>query len=99
MRAMVALVLFLPGCASTDWYAAGMNDGMSGAPASSREELYLAGRREGLMLYCTERRGFEAGRAGRPYGDACPDEVAADYRDGYRRGREERERSAPQKPL
>jgi hypothetical protein len=99
VRLIVAALLLLPGCASTDWYAAGMKDGAHGAPAASGDERYLAGRREGLMIYCTEKRGFDAGRAGRPYGDVCPDEVAADYRDGYRRGSEERERSAPKKPL
>lgn len=99
MRPTIAVLLLLSGCASTDWYAAGMKDGTAGADATSRDELYLAGRREGLMLYCTEQRGFDAGRAGRPYGEACPDEIAADYRDGYRRGREEHERSAPKKPL
>jgi hypothetical protein len=51
------------------------------------------------MIYCTEQRGFDDGKAGRPYGSACPDEVAADYRDGWQRGREAREKSEPKKPL
>jgi hypothetical protein len=99
MRPSLPILLLLSACATTDWYAAGMKDGTGGAPAASRDERYLAGRREGLMLYCTEQRGFDAGRAGIPYGDACPDEVAADYRDGYRLGREAREKSEAKKPL
>lgn len=99
MRRALPILFLLCACASTDWYAAGAKDGESGAPAASRDERYVAGRREGLMIYCTEQRGFDAGRAGRPYGDVCPDEVAADYRDGYRRGHEERGKSGAKKPL
>jgi|SRR6185503_15192307 len=99
MRPAPMVLLLLSACASTDWYAEGVRDGTGGAPAASRDERYLAGRREGLMLYCTEQRGFDDARAGRPYGDACPDEVAADYRDGYRRGREARGKSGAKKPL
>ena len=107
MRHAIALSWFIlatclalaAGCASPDRYADGMSDGARGASSASRDEQYEAGRREGLMLYCTEQRGFDEGRAGRPYGSACPDELAADYRDGYRRGREAREKSEPKKPL
>ena len=100
MRRVLALsALLLAACASTDWYAAGLQDGRHGAPAASRDEQYEAGRREGLMIYCTEQRGFDEGKAGRPYGATCPDELASDYRDGYRRGRETREKSEPKKPL
>jgi hypothetical protein len=96
--AVTALAL-AAACASPDRYAAGLQDGTRGAPAASGDEQYQAGRREGLMLYCTEQRGFDEGRAGQPYGNLCPDELAADYRDGYRRGRELREKSEAKKPL
>lgn len=90
-------------CLHADWYALGVEDGAKGnalerlgahrracagygvAPDAER---YLAGRREGLMAFCTYDRGFAEGRAGRAYGSVCPDEVAADFRDGYGRGRE-----------
>jgi hypothetical protein len=101
MRRAIAVpcLLLAAACASPDRYAEGMRDGARGAPSASREEHYEAGRREGLMLYCTEQRGFEEGRAGRPYGSVCPEELAADYRDGYRRGREAREKPQAEKPL
>lgn len=97
--AIAALSMVLAACASPDWYAVGLQDGTRGGPAASTDEQYQAGRREGLMIYCTEQRGFEEGQAGRAYGTTCPDELAADYRDGYRRGREAREKSRPGKPL
>lgn len=95
----VSCLILAAACASPDRYAEGMRDGTRGAPSASHDEQYEAGRREGLMIYCTEQRGFDEGKAGRPYGSACPDEVAADYRDGWQRGREAREKSGPKKPL
>ena len=95
----IACLVLAAACASPDRYAEGLRDGTRGAPSASADEQYEAGRREGLMIYCTEQRGFDEGQAGRPYGTLCPDELAADYRDGYRRGREARGKSAPEKPL
>ena len=66
-------------CRNQDWYGIGADDGYDGAPASKidahREacaeygiepdtEQYEAGRRDGLVHYCTVKRGFEIGRAG-----------------------------------
>lgn len=90
-------------CRSADWYAIGAEDGARGRALerlgehrracaefgiSPDAERYIAGRREGLMAFCTYDRGFAEGRAGRAYGSVCPDEVAADFREGYGRGRE-----------
>jgi hypothetical protein len=90
-------------CLHADWYAIGVEDGAKGSAlerlgahrracaeygVAPNAEAYVAGRREGLMAFCTYDRGFAEGREGRAYGSVCPDEVAADFRDGYARGRE-----------
>ena len=89
-------------CLHADWYAVGVEDGAKGLPlerlgehrracaeygVAPNAESYMAGRREGLMAFCTYDRGVAEGRAGRAYGSVCPQEVAADFREGYARGR------------
>ena len=89
-------------CLHADWYAVGVEDGAKGRPlerlgehrracaeyaVAPNGEAYMAGRREGLMAFCTYERGVAEGRAGHAYGSVCPQEVAADFREGYARGR------------
>ncbi len=90
-------------CRSADWYAIGLEDGARGRAierlgdhrracathnVAPNVERYVAGRKEGLMSFCTYHRGFAEGRAGRPYAAACPEPSAASFVGGYQRGRE-----------
>ena len=89
-------------CRNQDWYGIGADDGYDGAPASKidahREacaeygiepdtEQYEAGRRDGLVHYCTVKRGFEIGRQGLQYGGACPAGSDREFLRGHDLGR------------
>ena len=90
-------------CRTADWYAVGLEDGARGRAierlgehrracakhnVAPNAERYVAGRKEGLMSFCTYHRGFAEGRAARPYAAACPEPSAASFVHGYQRGRE-----------
>jgi hypothetical protein len=90
-------------CRTADWYAIGLEDGAHGRAierlgdhrracakhnVSPNAERYAAGRKEGLMSFCTYHRGFAEGRAGRPNGAVCPEPWATSFAGGYQRGRE-----------
>ena len=89
-------------CRDQDWYGIGADDGYDGAPAAKidahREacaefgiepdaEQYEAGRRDGLVHYCTVLRGFEIGREGLPYGGGCPAGSDREFLRGHDLGR------------
>ena len=89
-------------CRNQDWYGIGADDGYDGAPASKvdahREacaeygvepdvEQYEAGRRDGLVHYCTVARGLEIGREGRSYGGGCPAGSDREFLRGHGLGR------------
>ena len=89
-------------CRDQDWYGIGADDGYDGAPASQidahREacaefgiepdaEQYEAGRRDGLVQYCTVTRGFETGRDGSQYRGGCPAGSDREFLRGYDLGR------------
>jgi hypothetical protein len=74
-------------CLSGDWRGLGMKDGVNGelavrieehrkacAEHSIRpdEELYMAGRAEGLREYCQIDNAFQSGLKGRQYQGVCP---------------------------
>ena len=90
-------------CAGADWRALGLADGASGtdgfAPRAAAcgeagfaadRAAYDAGWREGLARYCTASSGYEAGRAGEAYADACDAAPDLAYREGFARGRADR---------
>jgi hypothetical protein len=88
-------------CRNEDWYDIGLDDGYDGAPASEvarhREactpygiepdvEQYEAGRRDGLVHYCTVQRGLELGRKGMSYGGGCPEGTDREFLRGHALG-------------
>lgn len=88
-------------CMAGDWSGQGYADGQSGLTMSRLDEhaeacakhgvapdaaAYAAGRRQGLLQYCTPRRGFEVGRTGSGYAGVCPSDLEADFMYGYRDG-------------
>ena len=88
-------------CMAGDWSGQGYADGQSGLTMSRLDEhaeacakhgvtpdaaAYAAGRRQGLLQYCTPHRGFEVGRTGSGYAGVCPSELEADFMYGYRDG-------------
>src|ERR1700679_782979 len=90
-------------CRKGDWYEKGTRDGAHGkAPATLATyaracaefrirpdaQAWQAGHREGLARYCTEAHGYDAGKNGSTYQNACaerPREEAAFF-SGYGRG-------------
>ena len=89
-------------CRDQDWYGIGADDGYDGGPASQIDahraacaefgiepdtEQYEAGRRDGLVQYCTVSRGFDIGRDGSLYGGGCPEGSDREFLRGYDLGR------------
>jgi hypothetical protein len=91
-------------CRNADWRQIGYTDGVEGYPGSRIQDhasacassdvtpdlsAYLAGRADGLKLYCQPEKGFDVGRRGRPdnAGD-CPEPMRAVFLDQYQRGRQ-----------
>jgi hypothetical protein len=89
-------------CRDQDWYGIGADDGYDGAPASQIDEhreacakygvepdreQYEAGRRDGLVHYCTVTRGFEIGRQGSMYSGGCPAGSDREFLRGHNLGR------------
>ncbi len=90
-------------CLTADWHSIGYEDGAAGlqiAQLSKRREAcadhgvrpdtaaYRAGRDEGLLLYCTEHRGFRLGNAGGSYSGVCPADLEGLFLRGHQAGRE-----------
>ncbi len=88
-------------CMAGDWSGQGYTDGLSGLTMSRLDDhakacaehgvtpdatAYAAGRREGLVHYCTPAKGFEVGRTGSGYAGVCPPELEAEFTYGYRDG-------------
>lgn len=88
-------------CLQGDWRAIGYIDGADGRPMSRIEDhakacektgvapdmsLYVQGRDQGLMRYCTEMNGFRVGREGHSYAGVCPPPVEPEFLGGYADG-------------
>lgn len=88
-------------CLQGDWRAIGYIDGADGRPMSRIEDhakacektgatpdmsLYVQGRDQGLMRYCTEGNGFRVGRQGHSYAGVCPPPVEPEFLGGYADG-------------
>ena len=89
-------------CLSADWRTIGYEDGAYGFPASRignhREacakhgitpdfDLYEQGRIQGLSEYCTPRKGYGLGAAGKQYQNICPANLEPAFLEGYSQGR------------
>ena len=85
-------------CLTADWQSIGFTDGSKGRAvdyiASHRKacadvgvtpdtRLWLAGRDEGLLEYCTPTNAYKVGRSGRALAPVCPPEVAAEMSDPH----------------
>lgn len=88
-------------CMAGDWSGQGYIDGQQGLTMSRLDDhaeacakhgvtpdaaAYAAGRRQGLVSYCTPYKGFEVGRSGSGYAGVCPSELEADFMFAYRDG-------------
>lgn len=88
-------------CRSGDWQGIGFGDGAAGYPQSRLAEhakacgkfgitpdaaAYDRGRRDGLVSFCTPRRGFEEGRQGHTYYNVCPAGLEPGFLAGYADG-------------
>lgn len=88
-------------CMAGDWSGQGYVDGQQGLTMSRLDDhaeacakhsvapdaaAYAAGRRRGLVYYCTPAKGFEVGRTGSGYAGVCPAGLEADFTYGYRDG-------------
>lgn len=91
-------------CRNADWRQIGYADGIDGQPGSRIQghasacasanikpdlQSYLAGRAEGLNVYCQPEKGFEIGRRGEPdnAGDCAPPLRTA-FLEQYQKGRQ-----------
>ena len=96
-------------CRVADWRAIGYEDGVRGVSASHLGEhreacaeygispdfvAYKTGREEGLREYCTPASGYRLGRNGGSPTAVCPVDLAGDFRDAYKSGREIHEAAA-----
>lgn len=90
-------------CLTADWYQIGQRDGYDGQPRARLaqhhdacmeygvrpdEQAYYSGREQGLQQYCTARRGFEVGSAGRTYQQVCTPLNEPDFMRGYLLGQD-----------
>lgn len=88
-------------CLAGDWSGQGYSDGLSGLTMTRLDEhaeacakhgvtpdaaAYAAGRRQGLVQYCTVDKGFEVGRTGASYAGVCPRDLEGDFLYAYRDG-------------
>jgi len=89
-------------CLSANWRQIGYTDGARGLPSRHIEkhakacaehqvqvnlDEYLAGRRQGLLAYCTPDNGFVIGRSGeRDIATDCPDHLRHAFMEQYNRG-------------
>lgn len=88
-------------CLAGDWSGQGYSDGLSGLTMSRLDDhaeacakhgvtpdagAYAAGRRQGLLQYCTVDKGFEVGRTGAGYAGVCPPDLERDFLYAYRDG-------------
>lgn len=90
-------------CLTADWTTVGYVDGTKGKQGSHidrhREACakhgvtpdlaqYLAGRENGLTVYCEPVNGFRVGKRGTEYLGVCPPESESGFLAGYNDGRE-----------
>lgn len=89
-------------CQEADWQAIGFAEGATGkAPGEVRKywqgcdkqgvtmdlNAYADGYNAGLVQYCTESQGYQAGLQGEPYRAGCQGALEGDFLSGYAQGR------------
>ena len=88
-------------CTTADWRLIGYEDGIAGRSTlrlqAHREacaehgvtpvlDVYLAGHREGVLVYCRPGKVFSLAREGHTYPEICPVELEQELRPAYRDG-------------
>lgn len=90
-------------CAVADWRVIGEQDGAAGynpqdrfarhvkactkAGVAADQTLWYQGYQQGLPRYCTPLNGLSVGSQGKAYGNVCPINLEAGFREGYDLGR------------
>lgn len=89
-------------CLTANWQDKGFRDGRNGEPLSRFEDhreacqkagvspdrtLYFEGRDKGVQHYCTPENGFQEGRKGRQYRNACPADLEYDFLNAHELGK------------
>lgn len=90
-------------CLTANWLDQGFRDGRTGQPLSRLEDhraacakvavipnnnLYIEGREQGIVLYCTPENALQEGLQGRPYRHACPAELEQAFLRSYTNGKQ-----------
>jgi len=90
-------------CLNANWTVVGEIDGQQGRGLDLLDDYrrdcaeygvvpdvqaYVAGRENGLLLYCTSENGYREGRIGRQLEADCPPALAADFRRNFELGRD-----------
>ncbi len=105
-------------CLTADWYNIGFEDGLRGHKVSRITnhrkacskydivpdlDLYLRGRDQGLIEYCTAYNGYNLGLNGRSYNDVCQGKLKQGFHEAYNIGKDiylfERDVKAEQREL
>ncbi len=105
-------------CLTADWYNIGFEDGTRGYKVSRitnhrkacskydiapNLDLYLRGRNQGLIEYCTAYNGYNLGLKGRSYNDVCQGKLKQGFLEAYNIGKDiflfEREVKAEERHL
>jgi hypothetical protein len=90
-------------CAVADWRVIGEQDGAAGynpqdrfarhvkactkAGVAADQSAWYQGYQQGLPRYCTPLNGLSVGSQGDSYGNVCPTNLDAGFREGYDLGR------------
>jgi hypothetical protein len=90
-------------CAIADWRVIGEQDGAAGyhpqdrfarhvkacakAGVAANQTVWYQGYQQGLPRYCTPLNGLSVGSQGKTYGNVCPVNLEAGFREGYDLGR------------
>ena len=90
-------------CAIADWRVIGEQDGAAGyspqdrfarhvkacakAGVAANQTVWYQGYQQGLPRYCTPLNGLSVGSQGKAYGNVCPANLEAGFREGYDLGR------------
>jgi len=90
-------------CLTADWYNIGFEDGTRGYKVSRitnhrkacskydivpNLDLYVRGRDQGLIEYCTAYNGYNLGLKGRPYNDVCQGNLRQGFLEAYNIGKD-----------
>ena len=89
-------------CLTANWLDQGFRDGRSGQPVTRIADhrkacakvgvlpdqvLYVQGRDQGIVHYCTPINGLTVGRQGLPYRNVCPAALEHEFLVSYEKGK------------